>query len=722
MDSPELPCAFVSSSVEEARRVAVTAAILASASEFPNNLAKSLYNPFQSLFVASLSCRDDNASVPSNYDDGDDDDDASDAENERSELRNIVFQKEGQLFENLCTLGWVRDSRSFLHQPLMDAIGSVLVRKIQHRIAGDYETPRMTYAHTLAWKNSVVEPWLCDLILGPTDSAKLRRDSNVLRDRLTLCTAECYCRVRLREIFEMVTSFPDSMPAIVELRHVLEQTRMQPELQQALRESLTRRLTHPGADTSQMIDVYIATIKALRLLDTSTSADRLLSFTTEPVRAYLRGRSDTVRCIITSLTDAEAGGDLYQELRRQDAKPLENVAMDSDDEDECPTMQWQPPPSLLINQRSNFRLLGTSSRQSNTRENGDECDILAMLVSIYGSKELFVNEYRLMLADKLLANLDYNTDKEVHTLELLKLRFGEVSMVSAEVMIKDIEDSTRANKNIRDSLRTKTRHRSTGHESSRSDPVVDAAMISHIFWPKLQNEQLKHHPRIQAELDDFGSVYAEQKNPRKLLWMNQLGTVQLELDVVEGDESGAEHIETKEFNCSPLLATLISHFEDKQSWTAEELSNETGVPETRIQKSMSYWITQRVVTLSTARGPNVKEYVLATKADQLLLGDHRSSHGILDDDAHGNQAVSALAQEEEDMEVCESYISVMLTSLHQAPLEKIHNMLHMMSGSGSGAEGTYNKTPQQLSAFLQHLCRQEKLECGPDGMYKLVKK
>jgi anaphase-promoting complex subunit 2 len=48
-----------------------------------------------------------------------------------------------------------------------------------------------------------------------------------------------------------------------------------------------------------------------------------------------------------------------------------------------------------------------------------------------------------MLADNLLANMDYNTDKELHTLELLKLRFGEMSMRQCEVMIKDIDNSKR---------------------------------------------------------------------------------------------------------------------------------------------------------------------------------------------------------------------------------------------------------------------------------------
>ena len=40
-------------------------------------------------------------------------------------------------------------------------------------------------------------------------------------------------------------------------------------------------------------------------------------------------------------------------------------------------------------------------------------DILSMLVQIYGSKELFVTEYRFILAEKLLKKVDYDTDKEV---------------------------------------------------------------------------------------------------------------------------------------------------------------------------------------------------------------------------------------------------------------------------------------------------------------------
>jgi anaphase-promoting complex subunit 2 len=54
-------------------------------------------------------------------------------------------------------------------------------------------------------------------------------------------------------------------------------------------------------------------------------------------------------------------------------------------------------------------------------------DIIGLLVDIYGSKELFINEYRTMLAEKLLGKSSYDTEREMHALELLKIRFGETS-------------------------------------------------------------------------------------------------------------------------------------------------------------------------------------------------------------------------------------------------------------------------------------------------------
>jgi anaphase-promoting complex subunit 2 len=326
-----------------------------------------------------------------------------------------VSERYLQVVQDLHTLGWIRPlsktrAAGFLLKTLQSAIRKSILLQIKETIQGQFDIEGL-YQSVCDWRDRVVNPWMQSMLWPENKQGVPTDDTLVWKQDLDLLTAQCFCEVRMEEIFDVVADYSDSHPSVMELKEVLEITKMHNELANVLGKQLIKRLNHPGANTSQIIDVYITTIKVLRVIDPS---DRLLEIVAEPVRSYLRGRADTVRCIISSLTDAQVGGDLYQELRRQDAKPLENVTVDSDDEEECPDMNWQPQPSI-------YKPRGTFLEGTGGRGDGD---ILAMLVSIYGSKELFVNEYRLMLADKLLANLNYDTDQDVHTLELLKLRFG----------------------------------------------------------------------------------------------------------------------------------------------------------------------------------------------------------------------------------------------------------------------------------------------------------
>ena len=729
-DSVELVCSFSSrfGNPAESRRQCLTAAIMARAdggslggrSSSASSVLRgggSLHSAFQRFFQESLRSR--TRTVPQQ--DVDDDQDESMGHDDRidpydpshNDTNNSNCTKkqlrELQFFQNLRQLGWIQP-QGLLEEALGAALHDTILKWVRSTIARDFESPEGLFLEQIrSYQTKVVLPWLLDLV-GPE---RLEQDDWKLKIEFTC--AECYCLVRNDEIFELVADYPDSLPAVMELKQVLEHTKMYSALGEALKQSLIRRLNHPGAGTNQIIDVYINTIKVLREIDPS---DRLLHVVAEPVRSYLRRRHNTVRCIITSLTDAEVGGELYEELRRQDARPLEHSTSDSDDEEEEPTFNWQPPPPLS-NTKGGF--LDHVNMGGGSGGSGGSGDILSILVSIYGSKELFVDEYRLMLADKLLANLDFNTDKEVHTLELLKLRFGELSMRNCEIMIKDTDDSKRVINNIHKTLKTEAKKRrqkqqqqqDSVDEKGAPDPdVVDAAIVSHIFWPALKNEQYKHHPRLQAGLDQFGAEYARLKNPRRLVWMNQLGLVQLELDVLEDKEDGTTIIETREFSVPPLLATLISHFEDKDEWTVQELSNETGLPEHVVQMRMGYWVGYRVLQL---QAPST--YVVATQ-EHLLTPDDAHHAMPMDEDTQ-DHAVSVAAQEEEDLAIYESYICGMLNTHGQLPLDRIHSTLKMFV---TGSDVKYNKTPQQLSRLLQHLCKQDKLECGPDGMYKLVKK
>ncbi|KAL7456107.1 hypothetical protein ACHAWC_007603 [Mediolabrus comicus] len=677
---------MVSHNIDESRRVALGAAVF--------NLAPPTFlDDFRSLFEALLKARQNKWKMERHDVDDSMEVDEDDEQDGNNEADIILLSQEEQLYLSLDTLGWLSNQ---LKTPFREALHSVMMEAIKSLIADEIEKEGM-FDQTLEWKSQVLVPFVGSVV----GTEAYEREQ--WEGQLEYAASECFIRVRMNQLFDLVTDYPESLPAVRELSVALDRTGriFYESLAFEWRQALVQRLIHPGAQTSQIIDVYINTIKVLRLMDPS---GELLQVVTQPVREYLRGREDCVRCIITSLTDEEGGGELYEELKRQDAKPLEEAQLDEEFfEEEPPTFDWQPPPSIL--QRRGVITGQVGRVTSSSRRAGD---ILSMLVGIYGSKELFVNEYRIMLADKLIANLDYNTDAEVHKLELLKLRFGESSLRSCEVMVKDIDDSKRIHTNIRSTLEATS-------SSNDESPVVDAAIVSHIFWPHLQRDtSLKHHNKIQSKLDQFCKEYEKLKNPRRLVWLQQLGTVELEVEAFETDCDGHRVSCVKDVTCTPAHATLLANFEDKTRWTLEELSEETGMSEEMVRKRMGFWINQRVIQVNRAGDELLYSLISVSEANS-------NDHSFFDhnDDDEQELAVSLGAHEEEEMKVYESYIVGMLSNLGQLPLQRIHSMLKTFV---SGSEHSYDKTPNQLAVFLQQLCKDEKLEVGPDGMYKLLKK
>jgi anaphase-promoting complex subunit 2 len=162
-------------------------------------------------------------------------------------------EEELQLFHNLRTLGWIRRD-GLLQQPLGEALHQNILRWVHKTIAQEFEEENL-YDRVQDYKSAVVVQWLEDLVGPPA----LEADN--WSARLDFCTAECYCLVRMEEIFDLVAEYPESHAAVLELRSVLERTKMHHALGEALKTSLVRRLNHPGANTSQIIDVYINTIK-----------------------------------------------------------------------------------------------------------------------------------------------------------------------------------------------------------------------------------------------------------------------------------------------------------------------------------------------------------------------------------------------------------------------------------------------------------------------------
>mmetsp|Transcript_7225 Transcript_7225/g.11973 ORF Transcript_7225/g.11973 Transcript_7225/m.11973 type:complete len:739 (+) Transcript_7225:1-2217(+) len=578
-----------------------------------------------------------------------------------------------------------------IEEPLSDTLCQETERNITRVCKGKFEEHLL--GRVSAWLDSVALSWLRELLEGCiADKNVCKEKFAQYRTRLEFHVFETLCDLRMTEVFDIIREFPDSSPALMDLKDCLARTHQHRDLVISLRQAFASRLLHPGANTAQILDVYISTIKALRLVDTSGV---LLEAISEPIKSYLRKREDTVRCIVTSLTD-DGNSELFEELRETEIRPITHNYDESDDEDPEETADpedWTPDP-IEADPRKTSR-----SRRSN--------DILGMLVHIYGSKELFVNEYRLMLADKLLSSLEFDAEREVRNLELLKLRFGESSMTSCEIMVKDIEESKRINSNIKNTLANKSQ-RSMASSDDSSDRIeleaMEATIISKQFWPTLHGDDIKPHPVINKRMEAIAHEYAVLKNPRQLNWKSNLGMVSLELEF--------DNNQTKTFTVSPMLANLVLHFADQETWTLSDLAKAIDVDADTVRKRMSFWVNAGVVRSERSPGEKVIYHAVESLSDEHEGGN---DGGGEDDDA--DRAVSADAQLAEEMKVYESFVRGMLNNYDALPLERIHNMLKMFVSTG---EHKYEKNINELEAFLDKLVKDEILEVS-SGAYYLKK-
>lgn len=288
-------------------------------------------------------------------------------------------------------------------------------------------------------------------------------------------------------MFDIVVDYPDSQPALKDLHDCLRNVRLHRRLISQFKKATCDRLLHPGAATADIIQQYVSTIRSLQHVDPSGV---VLDAVSAPIREYLRTRKDTTRCIVimltgdgseaglsSLLTEADAAG--HMDGRSDDAITF----FDGPDADEQALLEvdrWEPDPVVS----------GLSQKAG-----GGGSDAISLLVGIYGSKELFVKEYKTMLAERLLAKSDYDCNHELRTLELLKLRFGEASLHAAEVMLRDLAESKRINTNVKSVSNTATPLKKR-HDLVSID-ALDATIVSELFWPQLPQDDFKLPPQVQ---------------------------------------------------------------------------------------------------------------------------------------------------------------------------------------------------------------------------------
>uniref|UniRef100_A0A3B3Z8A8 Anaphase-promoting complex subunit 2 n=1 Tax=Periophthalmus magnuspinnatus TaxID=409849 RepID=A0A3B3Z8A8_9GOBI len=578
---------------------------------------------------------------------------------------------------------------------LLEWVSSKAVTQILHKLIeqrmerhcrGEYERSfLMDFQEVNDWLEQVLG-WLRKVFSSEADRGLSMGAGSPLGASSVLKQWRChmhqfFCRIyvnmRIEELFSIIRDFPESKPAIEDLKFCLERTNQRQQLLTSLKTAFESRLLHPGVHTSDILTVYISAIKALRELDPSMV---ILQVACQPIRKYLRTREDTVRQIVAGLTgDAEGCTDLASELSRGDPVTLE--LQESDEEGTDPE-EWTPDPTDAVPDKS-----GPKRRSS---------DIISLLVSIYGSKDIFIDEYRAVLADRLLHQLNYSTAREIRNVELLKLRFGESHMHYCEVMLKDMADSRRINGNVRE-------EESRLNKEEQPSLPLSAIILSSEFWPTLKEEKLELPPVVNRAMEEYTHRYEKLKAMRTLSWKPHLGSVTLDVEL--------EDRTITNLTVSPIHAAIILHFQDKSEWSLEELSAQLGAPRDLVHRKLALWQQQGVLREEAGGRYSVME----TGSSREKL--ERGVMLIDSDEERDSNTTTQSEQREEKLQLFWAYIQAMLTNLDSMTLERIHSMLRMFVATGPVVT---EMDVEELEAFLQRKVREHQL-IGSAGVYRLPK-
>jgi anaphase-promoting complex subunit 2 len=356
--------------------------------------------------------------------------------------------------------------------------------------------------------------------------------------------------------FDMIKEFPESSGALEDLRECLEKTSRFTQLRDELIAAIGRRLLSVGVSTSDILMAFVKVVKAMRVIDPT---DVLLEAMSSPIREYLKKRKDTVQCVVAAFVK-ESWEDIIEAFRQ---KPLAPEDVDP--------YSWVPEPitpePVIV-----ARAVAQQPRAA---------DIVSLLEGLWGGTDAFVDAYAAALGSSLLALTDWEAEKELRQLELLKVRFGEGVMQACEVMLRDVAESRRLAQQL---------------------PAVaeafsfSATVISHMYWPDNVKEEdsatYESLPApIRAAMDSFAAEYTKLKPTRKLQWIGSQGQVTVEVEVPGSDMP-------VDFRVSPTLAMVVLCFSEQPTWSSTDLSERLSISLEVARKSIAFWISKGVLSPS----------------------------------------------------------------------------------------------------------------------------
>ncbi|GMR44555.1 hypothetical protein PMAYCL1PPCAC_14750 [Pristionchus mayeri] len=493
-----------------------------------------------------------------------------------------------------------------------------------------------------------------------------------------------------------IEDYPRTRPTLDLLRFCLDRHNHygRDRLVATLIRDVSAKLLHVGKPTFQILHAYASAVESLRLLDSSCV---IMHRVCKVIKDYIKKRPDTVRQIITYITTEKRHDINFSKQKHSTIVVDEDDVLGFNDEflpgggsvldgDDDPRWQkWMPdPPDAQPGESCRFR---------------KSADVFNMLVSVYGSKEMFVKEYRQLLAERLSNHLTRDPEWERKYLNLLHLRFSDGELQQCEVMLRDVEQSCK----LEESSRTR-----------QCAPLIRGHVISSHFWPNVEQEKgvEKLPPGIEEELEAYDAEFRRARPNRRLSWMRASGVTELSLTI--------DDVKIEKTVPNVMAAVLYAYLE-KEEWDvnemAEHLSDETTgnkVTKQLAKRRMEWWEAQGFLTQYLPPGATSECFRLTKNPANM----HRFKSNM-----DGDEDESDEEEAEDPMDAIESleqfwkYTKTFIANQENGEVkaERMHNIYRMFQSPSS--------QPISLDTVVAFLTRKVKLGLltTNNGMYKVVK-
>jgi anaphase-promoting complex subunit 2 len=521
-------------------------------------------------------------------------------------------------------------------------------------------------------------------------------------------------RVRVDNLFDFVIRWDRSKGAILDIKEYLRIAGAKQHVTSSFSQQVARRLLHPGATTTYILNVYIFIIRSFHELEPKGV---LLERVARPIRRYLKEREDTGRIIISSLlTDLSdetgakfsSNSELSYEIAGEMAKPLTNLGQDADEELNWNDMNWQPMPTDASPEYKKSKVE----------------DVIWFLLTLW-ERDDFINELKNILGDHLLRCTDPEYEKEIRLLELIKMRLGDSNLQAAEVMLRDVLDSKRINATIRAATDSQAqrafstpelrprgprtpnaRHPRTpqprrGAQPSSlapptpaapAGPTLNAQILSSFFWPLLRDDDFRVPTEIQRLQDTYGTNFSRIKGMRKLRWMNALGSGSITLSFADRTED-FDHLTPWQvsvvyaFQPQPgeeNIAAKLGRNGEGVARNVAQLEEMLDMDEALVRQAVAFWVGQSVLRET---GPDTYAIIeTLPKSDGKAKADGDRAAAAAEMAAvEAAQATAVRSQQDlfnENRDVYETFITSMLTAQGNVPVSRILMMMRMMMAGG----------------------------------------